>query len=169
MTAVYKRVVYMKENKEKIISIILIIITMFITAFIFINSLMDYNVSHNSSGAITGIIMPDNAVNYEILETIIRKLAHLVEYAFLGMAVMSLILNVRKQYKKTFYGFAFFYVLIAAVVDEYIQSFSDRSSSTGDILLDFSGAVIGFLIIILIFRFVIWLKQYRKGIQKSKY
>ena len=80
----------------------------------------------------------------DYLELIVRKMAHLIEYAVLGIAVMLFVKCVEKDYLKRLYGTALFYVLFVAVLDEYIQGFSGRTSSTGDILLDFLGALVGF-------------------------
>lgn len=76
-------------------------------------------------------------------------MAHLVEYAALGSTVMLLVLSLRVDFGNKYFGIALFYTLIIAVLDEHIQSFSDRTSSTGDILLDFFGALIGFCFVLL--------------------
>ena len=106
-----------------------------ITAFIISQGLMDYNTSHGVSDTVVDIIDPDQQL--EAIKTPVRKLAHLVEYAALGVAIMLLVGEVYRDFKKRCLGFACFYALLVAVVDEHIQSFSDRTSSTADILLDF--------------------------------
>jgi VanZ family protein len=119
-----------------------------VTLFIFGNSFAGYDMSHDTSNSISEIILPDKYSDSEKVLLIIRKMAHLIEYAALGMAVMHFIKCVEKDYRKKLYALACFYVLFIAVLDEHIQSFSDRTSSTGDILLDFFGALIGFAIVI---------------------
>lgn len=121
-----------------------------ITAFVFLNSAMDYESSHNASGNVTNIITANKQSNNRVIELIIRKMAHMIEYAFLGIAVISLNFCLKKQYGKSFYGFALFYALAVAVTDEHIQSYSDRTSSTEDIIIDFVGALLGFFLVHLV-------------------
>ena len=106
---------------------------------------MDYVASHDASGNVA-VIFTDKVADKETLELIVRKSAHMIEYAFLGVPVICMSLRIYDRYKKPLLGFSLFYVLAVAVTDEHIQSFSDRTSSTGDIILDFFGAMIGFLL-----------------------
>lgn len=129
---------------------IMVAVTIIVTLFIFGNSFADYDISHNTSDSVSDIILPDKYSDSETVLLIVRKLAHLIEYAVLGIAVMVLVEFNEFDFRKKLYAAAFFYVLMVAVLDEHIQSFSDRSSSTGDILLDFFGALIGFAIVITI-------------------
>lgn len=115
-----------------------------ITLFIFGNSFLSYDLSHNTSNSVSEIILPDEYSHDESALTLIRKAAHLIEYAALGFFVMLLVTCIQKDFGKRLHAAASFYVLLAAVLDEHIQSFSDRTSSTGDILLDFLGALLGF-------------------------
>ncbi len=116
--------------------------------FILANAFMNFEASHSSSDSLLEAILP-NSQNSEFLKLAIRKVAHLVEYAFLGAAAMGLALYFKRKKGIAPYGFACFFVLAVAVMDEHIQSFSDRTSSTGDILLDFFGGLIGFFVVFL--------------------
>ena len=118
---------------------------------------MDYNTSHGVSDTVVDIIDPDQQL--EAIKTPVRKLAHLVEYAALGVAIMLLVGEVYRDFKKRCLGFACFYALLVAVVDEHIQSFSDRTSSTADILLDFLGAALGMTAVVAVFFVVRWAKR----------
>lgn len=135
-------------SRGTIVRVLMILAIIIITSVIFIKSFENISTSHSYSDAITEAISSDNADYIEKgnLEVTIRKWAHVIEYAVLGIAVMRLTLNISKAFKKLFFGVALFYVLAVAVVDEHIQSFSDRTSSTNDILLDFCGALLGFLV-----------------------
>jgi VanZ family protein len=62
----------------------------------------------------------------------------------LGIAATLIINRIARDYGRSAWGFGFFYVLAVAVTDEHIQSFSGRTSSTADIILDFCGGLIGF-------------------------
>ena len=75
---------------------------------------------------------------------IVRKGAHLAEFFLLGFLVMYAVAEVKKKLP-SMVGFGYFYVLLVAVTDEFIQSFSDRTSSVKDVLIDFTGAFIGFV------------------------
>ena len=126
--------------------VIALLLTICSTVLIIINSLMDFEMSHNSSGAFVDVVVPEEYQDFEQMELTIRKIAHVVEYSFLGFSVMILTFCSKQYYYKSFCGYSWFYVLAIAVIDEHIQSFSDRTSSTSDIILDFCGALIGFFI-----------------------
>ncbi|MBE6903054.1 MAG: hypothetical protein E7480_00400 [Ruminococcaceae bacterium] len=141
----------MKISKSLIVRIIIIIAIIVVTSVIFLNSSENIATSQQSSNAVIDVIVPNqNAENNKQINFLVRKAAHLFEFALLGALVMSLILNIKKAFKKHFFGNAFFYVLAVAVIDEHIQSFYERTSSTSDILLDFLGALIGFAIILIL-------------------
>lgn len=133
----------MNRKPKRVSKIILIGWIVVTTLFIICNSAMDYKSSHNASGSVTDIIVSGDEGNNSQTEQVLRKTAHLVEYAVLGFGVMLLTMVLHIDSGKGLYGTALFYVLAVAVTDEHIQRFSDRTSSTGDIILDFSGALLG--------------------------
>jgi len=120
-----------------------------ITSVIFYNSFVDLDSSHQASNSVVNAIHPmesyqkEDYIEHDILEKLVRKLAHIIEYAALGIAVILLVKCVEKDYQKKLYATAFFYVLLVAVLDEHFQSFSGRNSSTDDILLDLGGGLLG--------------------------
>ena len=169
------------------------IAVLLITSFIFGNSFKDYETSQKVSDKIATVIAPDeenlgqavdsmkeiggkistvtdhNEYPQEIsIGFVIRLFAHLIEFGALGVAVMGLVLSVKREWGKGFFGFGFFYVLAVAVLDEYIQSFSDRSSSIGDVLLDFSGALLGFALTAAVFYLILWIKARKSNKIKAK-
>lgn len=78
----------------------------------------------------------------QTLSYVVRKAAHVIEYFTLGilfyLAFRKLNVSVMNQ------GiYALFLVLLCAVLDEYFQSFVARNSSVNDVLLDFSGGLVG--------------------------
>ena len=151
------------SKKRILILVILIVLVVISTAFILINSAMDFEKSHSSSGAITdAVTSTDDIDEWNRIELIIRKLAHVIEYAVLGVSVTCLLCYIAHFYSLKLYGFGAFFVLLVAVFDEHIQSFSDRDSSTSDILLDFWGSIIGFILVfcvIFVARFIIKKKK----------
>ncbi len=137
-----------------------------VTAFIFLNSFADGEASSDFSNSIIDLLFLRKLLDNEIVQLVVRKAAHMIEFAGLGMSVMGLALQLDKNYNKRIYGVAFFYVLSVAVMDEHIQNFSlGRTSATSDILLDFSGSMIGFLTAYL---FYIVIRKLKKGKHDEK-
>ena len=83
--------------------------------------------------------------SYEQLSYMILKSAHFFEYAVLAVLIRSLLHCYRYTWMNRII-YALFMVLLCAILDEYFQSFVDgRNSSVKDILIDFSGAIVGCL------------------------
>lgn len=133
-----------------------------VLSFIFGNSLITPELSYSSSAAITELLKPSQGAKAELLEGILRKAAHLVEFAALG--VVSVVL--KNFYKKTGKPFSIwlpmFFVLLVGVVDEWLQVFSDRSSSVLDVLLDFCGALMGMAVAVVFLKLLHRYKNRRK-------
>lgn len=128
-----------------------------ITVFIFYNSSHDiYSSKEQSkriSEAIQSILDPDQTISAESFHFVVRKAAHMIEFAILGVFCTGCIWlfsnsNQRGNIHTLFEPL--FIVLFIAVIDEYIQSFSDRTSSVSDILLDFFGGIIGITVVCII-------------------
>lgn len=79
---------------------------------------------------------------YRLIHVLIRKAAHLFEYALLGG---GLFFYFRYQKYTTIdqWIYSLFIVLLFATTDEYIQSFVGRTSSVRDVILDFIGGIAG--------------------------
>ena len=153
----------MRLRKGLIARIVMIIAIVAVTSIIFFNSFEDIVESHHTSGIVVDVIRPNKNTEKDSLELLVRKTAHLIEYAVLGIAVMLFVKCIEREYKKRSYAAGLFYVLLVAVLDEHIQSYSDRTSSTSDILLDFFGALIGFGIALVIFFIYVKLKKRKKS------
>ncbi len=86
----------------------------------------------------------------------IRKLAHLTEYALLGMAITFGILygsNIDKYNQKKQYFFVQTMGSLYAMTDEIHQLFVlGRAGRIGDVLIDSIGVLIGFCIFVVVFR-----------------
>ena len=138
--------------KTKIGILCLLVATAIISIFIFANSLDDVQESYEKSDVVTNavqsIVNEQNESNWN-LSKLIRKSAHLFEFALLGITVTFCLYLIKRCYSKRFYSFGCFYVLAIAVIDEFIQSFSDRTSSVGDVLLDFCGFIIGAVVVLI--------------------
>lgn len=163
----------------RIILIILLIITFF---YIFNFSSQDSKESGNLSRTITVNVTKnikkiqelDNHKKNEVLdviEKVIRKLAHFSEYTFLGILLMSLMSTYNLKQKNKFLisiGIGFLY----ACSDEFHQLFvPGRTAKFTDVLIDTSGVCMGCLIlflIILIFKKVKY-KIKPEIVEKSNY
>ncbi|WP_235068962.1 VanZ family protein [Turicibacter sp. TJ11] len=86
---------------------------------------------------------------YRLLHVLVRKGAHLFEYAMLG-TLLYLLFKCFKQREHNCWIYALFLVLLCATMDEFFQSFVGRTSSVRDVLIDFSGAIIGMSVISLL-------------------
>lgn len=76
------------------------------------------------------------------LSYFVRKAAHFTEYFMLAV----LLLLMFRSFNVSLWNqgiYSLFVVLLCAVLDEYFQSFVFRTSSVGDVMLDFCGGLIG--------------------------
>ena len=146
--------------------IILIALVVLMTGYIFSNSLKNREDSSTSSEGIVKIIKPivdpQDKIPEDVFHNIIRKLAHMTEFGALGILVALLSDLLRRYFGRKFISFPFFYCLLAAVLDECFQSFSDRSPEVRDVLIDFSGATLGILFVTVIIFVLIKTKKIKE-------
>lgn len=125
--------------------------------FIFSNSAQVAQVSSGRSGEITmklnellGRLHP----RFQLTEHIVRKLAHLTEYMMLGFWLM-LTLRVYTKRVVSHISWPLFFGLLVPVADESIQMFTDgRSAEVRDVLIDFSGVLLGLFVALLLLLFI---------------
>ena len=94
----------------------------------------------------------------QTLSYLVRKAAHFIEYLILGI-LLYFILRVFNVSVINQSIYALFVVLLCAVLDEYFQSFLARTSSVSDVLLDFSGGLVGITCV----RVALWYSKYSKS------
>lgn len=127
--------IYMKKQ----LSIILVLIWMII---IFIMSSFNAEDSANQSNFIVNIIANIlNINNIELLNLIIRKLAHYIEYLILGILVINMFIknNIPKSYL-----ISIIFCVIYAISDEIHQFIiPGRACQIKDILIDSIGSITG--------------------------
>ena len=126
----------MNEKKKHLI--IALIVGM--TVFIWSNSIIDRENSAQMSGGLVAWL--ESLLNTDISELFIRKAAHFCEYAALGFLYGIKFRQGRKT-GQWIYNYAMA-GLATAVVDESIQILSGRGPMVADVLLDFSGFMVGF-------------------------
>ena len=115
-----------------------------LTSFILYNAGKSSESSHEDTFIVEDILLQDTQiVPPHKLHYTVRKAAHLFEYALLGAVVAWTLTQLRKKWGGAVYGFGLFYLLAVGVLDEYVQSFSGRSSLLSDVLLDFVGGMLG--------------------------
>lgn len=127
---------------------ILMIITIIITAVIFLHSMMsgvnsaaESDTAYRLFDRLTSFLRLPNFFD----EFTIRKLAHFIEFAVLGFFLSATVHAYSGRFKNHIYKILFF-MLAIPITDEFIQYFSDgRNSQIKDAILDFSGGVFGFL------------------------
>ena len=128
--------------------VISLAVVLLLVAFIWWHSLQPGTASHAESGYVLSIVLSyaDGTWLAPYLNDMhIRRLAHLTEYASLGlsMSVLSLVLSGR-QHK--------IWVLLVgiciAAIDEYIQQFSGgRTSTWHDVVFDTVGCFAGIVLV----------------------
>ncbi len=134
---------------KKTLSYIYLALACFATIFIFYNSMQDCVASSEMSGGILDFFCSLLKITSEraiyIANFIIRKIAHMVEFAFLGFFWGMFFLS-RGENKFHHLIYVLFIGLLTACTDEFIQLFPEgRSARVQDIWVDFSGTGIGLL------------------------
>lgn len=79
----------------------------------------------------------------------IRKCAHFFEYGMLA-AILTYSFNYLKCSKLNVIVYSLFITLLCAVLDEFYQSFVGRGSSVRDVMIDFSGAIVGVIFVLVV-------------------
>lgn len=145
-------------NKKQIISAVFAVLTLAMTAFIFINSLQVGEDSAKQSNNIVIIvkkifgglgILPEDAT----LSLVIRKLGHFTEYFILG--ALAAVFIIKTFSNKYFPAFAAAYGFAVAVCDEFVMqaNTAGRGPSWVDVCIDTGGVLVALGIIFLL-RFI---------------
>lgn len=146
-----------------------------VLCFIFGNSLLDGQESGEMSSSVLDLVKPilrpivdvltKNPVTDALLHAVVRKLAHFTEFAGLASLSTLLLFQLCGTLRTHAVGYVLFGTLLAAVTDEFIQSFTGRGTSVRDALLDFCGALFGLLLTALICRLIRTFVSRKKGTQ----
>lgn len=131
-------------------------LSLLVVCFIFWNSLQNAEASNAQSDGLLVWLKPLLAPLFggseELMYVFVRKAAHFVEFAALGLCLGGLTDGLHRRFwRGSLVFFPLFVVLSVAVTDEFIQSFSDRTSAVKDVILDFSGGVFGLAAACIIF------------------
>lgn len=82
----------------------------------------------------------------EAFHRFVRKLAHFTEFGVLGLCLGGFAFNLGEINNKKYASLPMLIALGTAVIDEFIQRFTGRTSSVKDVLIDFSGALCGLIV-----------------------
>ena len=126
-----------------------LLLVVVLTVVIFVNSSLPATESGKLSGFVAQFVAQlSQLVDIELkgdVEHTIRKLAHFLEFACLGLLWCKTFASFRVS-NRTSTGYILLLCLLTAVTDEYIQLFSlGREGKVMDVLLDFSGAACAWL------------------------
>ena len=144
------------------IDIIIIAATL---CFIFGNSLESIPESQDTSLSVLDAVKPilEPIVGPEnVTDHLVRKLAHFIEFAALGIEALGMCIITRRTRIQNLCNCAFA-GLLAAVTDETIQIFSARGSQVQDVLLDYGGYITGAAVMFIIFTASAAVKRRRSG------
>ena len=159
-------------KKRRAIIAVLSVVVVLIVAFIFSNSLKSREESAKDSELVAGVIGPMLEWIFggkiENLGFFVRKLAHFTEFCMLGLASAGLVVAIGGGREWWLCGYGLLFCLIIAVCDEFIQGFVDRGSAVGDVLIDFCGAMFGFLIVVIAAHFIELKKKEKLNIKEEK-
>jgi VanZ family protein len=154
------------DNTKKTIRLILSFVILLTVLIIWGHSFMTPEISTEESSFVKEIVEAvvqsvSNNEAFTIPEVVIRKSAHFIEYAILGLELVIFITinkslpdddKKRGLIKKllSLYPTAFVLSLFVGSIDETIQHFTGRYSSVWDVLLDLAGASFSILIFLLL-------------------
>ena len=126
-----------------------LLLVVVLTVVIFVNSSLPATESGKLSGFVAQFVaqlsqLLDITLKGDVEHTI-RKLAHFLEFACLGLLWCKTFASFRVS-NRTSTGYILLLCLLTAVTDEYIQLFSlGLEGRVMDVLLDFSGAACAWL------------------------
>ena len=137
-----------RQTLRVVLSVLLVLLTV---CFIFSNSLKNGIESESQSGRLVALFQSllrlEGKVEEEIFHFYVRKTAHFLEFALLGVGLCLMMLSIRGRFGFQSPAAMLFCLLATAVADEFLQSFTGRTSSVGDVILDFCGGLTGFAVL----------------------
>ncbi len=157
-------------KKYRIGIIIFAVIACLAAEYIFFNSSQPQAVSNERSTHLTEqikpILDPYDKIPKRDFNNSLRKVAHGVEFFILGGSLAGIAYCLGKIKKRRYICFPLLLGLLVAVTDEYLQFYTKRGSQVSDVLIDFAGILIGYLIITSVFFLINFIK--RKRVAKAE-
>lgn len=142
----------MDKKKRNLINLIVWgILSLFILLFIFSNSLRNGPESMEQSSwfvkTFQAIFDPNHNLDIDTATLIVRKAAHFSEFFALGFSIRMTCVYISRLINRDIWIIPFIFCFLMASTDEFIQSFTGRTSAFGDVMIDFSGSSLAILII----------------------
>lgn len=129
-------------------------LSVLVAGFILSQSLLPQEDSAEQSGWVMKLIKPfldpENQVPEDTFHLWIRKTAHFVGFAALGLCVGGFCVNLGYLRQRRYTALPMLLTLLTAVADEFLQYFTGRGSMVTDVVLDYSGALFGLALAALI-------------------
>ena len=142
--------------RPKYLLLLFSLLTILVTGYIFSNSMKNSEESHAQSNAVMEVVEPvltpvirqdTEEATEKKLSFVVRKAAHFIEFAALGICVGGFAVSLSALKKRSLWGLGPVICLAVAGCDEFIQSFFDRTSSIKDVALDMCGSIAGLLLV----------------------
>ena len=160
----------MSIRASKRFTIIIFALTAAVIAFAFIHSSMPAEVSQGESGGVLDFlvrILKAIGLSAELTDHIVRKAAHFTEFTAMGMLFTSCAYCFDRFRPYRFTSQIMLAGLSTAVIDETIQLFVEgRAGMIKDVLLDFSGVVTGFAVMLAFYLIYIRIRKRKQGEDK---
>ena len=113
---------------------------------------MPKSVSSGESGFLVQVLAPFFEIfmgEGNFTDHFIRKLAHFTEFCSLGILTTLFIVYLKNKISIHIIIAPIFSIIIS-IIDEALQGLTDRAPQLSDVLLDTSGVLVGFFIILFI-------------------
>ena len=108
--------------------------------------------------AIRPSLDPDEKVEKEVFQILLSKCVHVIEFTALGFCLGGAVYHWGAEKGRKYVALPMLLALSVGVLDEFIQTFTGRSSAISDVLLDFGSAMLGFCLVSL----VLWIWHRKK-------
>lgn len=123
---------------------VLIVLLVFWMIVVFCLSHQSGNSSSNLSIKTANFFADGNTQVAENIEPVVRKVAHMLEYAIGSMLCYGLLLTYPKYSRKARIIIALAFIILYATTDEFHQSFiNNRNGTPWDVLIDTFGGAVG--------------------------
>ncbi len=156
----------MKSDIQKTLKIVLIVLIALTLTFIFVQSSFSYEKSSEQSSQagdiVSGIVSP-NTQTGSFIQKYIRKIAHFLEFAVLGLWTSLYVILSFPKLKIMLSTLPC--ALVVALVDETIQIFSKRGPAITDVWLDFAGFVTSSVVVYTVYAVIFLIKSKQKIIR----
>lgn len=154
----------MEINFEKIMYVLVICLTLISISVIYMFSSQEGYVSYEISGKVLYHI---EKIGINISENMIRKIAHILIYFFLGVTTTTLTLTIifKGKFLRYICGYivSLLFCFICAILDELNQFYLDgRSGKFSDVKYDAIGFIIGASIVFVLILFCYFINKLNK-------